>query len=545
MSKRKRRVLWVLAALSILLIWRVWAVLGPSGDHFELTLGPTTTVIDAPLDSQGLPDYLAYINQRASEGVTPDNNAAPELMRILGPREVPPEMRQQFFAGLGMEVLPEKGDYYVQEKEFAESLSPADVQVLRASIPAERLKNFVLPVDSPEDLYDLHSSATTKQPWAAADFPYVERWLDRNEEHLNRVVAAAQKPRFYAPFLAKDVQLPMMSVTIEYYYSIKSLRTGLNVRALRHIHSGQVEQALADAWAIHHLSRLVDQVPFLQYNLTSHIIEHDAVKLDNTILQSGKCTRAIIAKYDAQLKTLPTLSRFSDRNNDVDRLIALDTALSFIRQYADTANSGFRATIERRAFLQSMDINEVLCEINRAFDNIHQAFTQPSGPARDQAFAALVAWRRTLDSKYVPQIGPAIVESLIPFRPWTGARSRKWGQTLLATCLPSYEMGPKHEIRATAYQRLAQISIALALYRADHGEYPPELAKLTPDYLPAVPVDPYSDQPFHYLPTLAGYLLYSVGPDRIDDQGREFGDVNDRDTDDIALKIFAVESARP
>ena len=37
-------------------------------------------------------------------------------------------------------------------------------------------------------------------------------------------------------------------------------------------------------------------------------------------------------------------------------------------------------------------------------------------------------------------------------------------------------------------------------YRLDHGEYPDSLAALVPDYLPFVPIDPYSGEPFEYRP---------------------------------------------
>jgi hypothetical protein len=43
---------------------------------------------------------------------------------------------------------------------------------------------------------------------------------------------------------------------------------------------------------------------------------------------------------------------------------------------------------------------------------------------------------------------------------------------------------------------------------------------LVPDWLPAVPIDPYSGVPLVYRPTSSGHQLYSVGPDGVDDGGR-------------------------
>jgi hypothetical protein len=49
-----------------------------------------------------------------------------------------------------------------------------------------------------------------------------------------------------------------------------------------------------------------------------------------------------------------------------------------------------------------------------------------------------------------------------------------------------------------ACRRAAQLQIALAMYRLDHGEDPKWLSELVPEYLDALPLDPYSGQPFQY-----------------------------------------------
>src|SRR5262249_34146663 len=67
-----------------------------------------------------------------------------------------------------------------------------------------------------------------------------------------------------------------------------------------------------------------------------------------------------------------------------------------------------------------------------------------------------------------------------------------------------------------------EIGIALAAYRADHGEYPPRLDELSPKYLAQLPRDPYSEHnALRYRRVSSGYVLYSVGPNGIDEQGGE------------------------
>lgn len=78
----------------------------------------------------------------------------------------------------------------------------------------------------------------------------------------------------------------------------------------------------------------------------------------------------------------------------------------------------------------------------------------------------------------------------------------------------------KREARCLANLRLALTALALEQYRAGHnGQYPGALSDLTPDYLPAAPLDPFDGQPLRYRKQAAGYLLYSIGPDQKDDGG--------------------------
>lgn len=82
-------------------------------------------------------------------------------------------------------------------------------------------------------------------------------------------------------------------------------------------------------------------------------------------------------------------------------------------------------------------------------------------------------------------------------------------------------------ISAERRLRLAFLACAFALHawNVERGEYPVSLAELLPDYLQSVPVDPFGcGEPLRYRRTEQGYILYSVGPDGVDDGGRHFQD---------------------
>ncbi len=73
--------------------------------------------------------------------------------------------------------------------------------------------------------------------------------------------------------------------------------------------------------------------------------------------------------------------------------------------------------------------------------------------------------------------------------------------------------------RLRARLRLLECELALRAYRLEKGRLPERLGELVPDYVPEVPLDPFSGRPLVYRKTKDEYLLYSLGADRIDGGG--------------------------
>jgi hypothetical protein len=74
--------------------------------------------------------------------------------------------------------------------------------------------------------------------------------------------------------------------------------------------------------------------------------------------------------------------------------------------------------------------------------------------------------------------------------------------------------------RVQAESAMLQADLGVRLFQSDEGRWPDSLEDLVPNYLPAIPIDPYSNQPLKYRPEPMGFVLYSVGDDGIDNGGR-------------------------
>ena len=96
------------------------------------------------------------------------------------------------------------------------------------------------------------------------------------------------------------------------------------------------------------------------------------------------------------------------------------------------------------------------------------------------------------------------------------------------------------ERRPAAILRLLRTAPATAAYCAAHNNaMPDDLLELVPEYIDAVPVDPYDGRPLKCAHAPEGCLVYSVGPDGVDDGGRGERTVDAwrRPTPDLVLLV--------
>lgn len=73
--------------------------------------------------------------------------------------------------------------------------------------------------------------------------------------------------------------------------------------------------------------------------------------------------------------------------------------------------------------------------------------------------------------------------------------------------------------RNQAGLRCATVAVAAERYRRDNGRWPQGIDELTDKYLKAVPTDPYDGKPLRYKRLEDGVIVYSVGPDLVDNGG--------------------------
>jgi hypothetical protein len=104
----------------------------------------------------------------------------------------------------------------------------------------------------------------------------------------------------------------------------------------------------------------------------------------------------------------------------------------------------------------------------------------------------------------------------------TKRATEAWNRQLAVSALrlPPLETIVAREAWMLAQLRLAQTAVALEQFRAANGgRYPDSLSQLVPDFLAAIPRDPFAGKKLVFHQAGGGYYVYSVGPDGKDHGG--------------------------
>lgn len=89
---------------------------------------------------------------------------------------------------------------------------------------------------------------------------------------------------------------------------------------------------------------------------------------------------------------------------------------------------------------------------------------------------------------------------------------------------PAYGEYITHVYEGRAYRDAARLKIAAYQHRARKGTLPESTAAIDDDLLDQIPIDPYTGDPLRLRIEEGRVVIYSIGPDRDDDQGRELQD---------------------
>ncbi|MCC7475565.1 MAG: hypothetical protein IT425_09230 [Pirellulales bacterium] len=505
--RKRPNVLWWIGGLFMVLVMVfLYQLFGPSP---KIVVSPQTTVITGPLEADGLPNYEAYQLAQMREGVTPQNNAAALLWPAIWPGELSPTDWAAVAAELGLDEVPDP----------KKALVPTYMAILeemrrRAPSPEDENADSYIPENLADDLHD----QVMARPWKAQMYPWLAQWVKDSQQPLDMIVAGSRRSRCYfpSPSLHYKETSPLVSVILSGQQSSRECGRSLATRAMLHLGEGRHAEAWNDLLAIHRVGRLVAQGQFLVEDLIGIALDNIASEGTMALLASDQLSAEQARQIERDLRALPYFTDFADSLDNSERLSFANAIVEFKRGRMSDENFGFfgnNSGLGNFRHLKSFNINwnAVLVQGNEFYDRYVKAARLPTFEARQTAYAQLDAEIRRLTQIDVSRTVGSLLNPSV--------RSDAVASVWLGLFLPALQAVDSAQNRVNTKLDLLRLAAALAVYRAEQGDYPQKLDELVPGVVEKLPVDLYHAKPFVYTKTKDGYLLYTLGENGIDEGG--------------------------
>lgn len=499
---RKR---WI-AGILFLIFVAVWLIPPP-----DLVISPETTHITAPLTPDGRPDYVAAFNAICSEGVTAENNAAPMLM-LVWDWYMPATEADIFYHELERILSDPRIGLKLEDFENSPKFISWDDWIDLQADQAEGGPSEY------ESWADMEEDRVVELLQKGQLHPQLPAYLEANAPALELVRQAALKERFYIP-LSTEPSNPAPFIAFRSCDYLISTRQTLNMRALWNFQRGNHRQAWEDLVTMRQLARLMEQRSLATDLVMSAFVCEAAgeraialleAEPDVDILHSVLDRWQVLAASEAALQSIDISERFR-----------------FCHMILST-----RKVKGHDIPLTNIDLNCVLREANSTYDETVAALRLKSYQDRQNTLEALDNYMFDTSCRYLD--GPVQLRLLSYGGAWTRGIQNAALSSFLLNMMPAANMLNNAVTQAQVRDELTVVGLALAIHKAEKGEYPEKLEQLVPDVLAKVPQDEFSGKPFVYRRTAEGYLLYSVGPNLVDDGGRND---DDKEEDDLAIMI--------
>ena len=377
------------------------------------------------------------------------------------------------------------------------------------------------------------------QPWRSREQPLVAAWLKSSGGSLDLLVLGTTRPSYYSPlFVPKQpgdlIANSLVSVELPGVQALRNCARALLARSMWHLGEGRLQASWADLLACHRLGRLVGQGPTMLDVLIGHSIEEMAIRGELVFLQDGRVKKKDITSIRKNLVLLPPMASCVVAVDLAERSMFLDAVQRLASGGVAAMGNLFGPAGKQLAAATKKSADGVNWETVMSIGNgwYNRAVTAQREPDRRKRQAGLQKISRELD-----EMADAIRRrSKAGSLPRTKKAASEFVAQLLVTLM--FPASLKVQEAEDQYrQRFGnfQVAVALAGYQRDRGKYPVRVDQLVPKYLKHVPRDSFNSRPLTYRKTTSGYVLYSVGLNGKDDQGRA-GD-SEPGADDISIRV--------
>jgi hypothetical protein len=270
----KKSLPWSMAALVCALVgWFFFQLFGPNP---PIIVSQETTVITAPLQEDGLPDYQAYWRDLGREGVTFDNNGAVLFWQAIWPGNLSSDQQIQISDALSFEKIP-NSKHSLQDpydKVLLGRVASWLTEQYQQGLTTEEAESLLSPQN--QDNIALYSAMDAvdralSRPWTTAQFPPLADWVTKNETAFQLLIEASERLKWWSPSpsLFEDKYDGGLTMALSDIQSFRNVSRAFSARAMWHTGEGQPQEAWKDLEANFRLVQILKNGPTIVAELVA------------------------------------------------------------------------------------------------------------------------------------------------------------------------------------------------------------------------------------------------------------------------------------
>jgi hypothetical protein len=422
------------------------------------------------------------------------------------------------FWNLDLAVRHQVSALHAESGALALSVAPARVpdRDNAAVVYAQALQAVGAPATWPKAFYEKWGKwVDPGQPGFDPQDTELRAFLKQQAGTLALLREAGQKPACY---FDRDYGRPAVDMLLPELYGLRAgahlLALDARVKAADH----ELRSALRDCRAILAMSEHVASDPFLVPVLYSIVIQDTATATLEAVLNSAPVAAEDLAEVDV------------GENLSYHRV--------FLRALRMEEASQLRTIYDLASGRLSLGVLMALVDRPRPapadwFTPVYRLFLLDEDL---DAQRAVIATCRQLAAKPYYEAKPGWDE--FEHRLTTVTRG-----LVTRLLVPPIAYGAQTAARGEAQHDVLRLAVAGCRFRARHNRLPGDLAELAPEFIPAVPRDPFDGRPLRMKKSAGKLIMYSIGPDMVDNSGALFD--SNKKTGDIPFTLREQPAPKP
>jgi hypothetical protein len=322
--------------------------------------------------------------------------------------------------------------------------------------------------ESPAKIILLHNSSLAKtklsditkmldKPWTLDDFPELSDWIKSANEPLDEAAEMIRKPIFVCPLLIYSQSIvnpsPLICLSWQYFFDFLEIARLYSARANYRIAKGDIDGAVNDTITIYQLGQhIAKDVNVLDVALIAISIKEIAHNIPLDANPNHPLTKEQSRRLLDTINQLPPRAETSALF-EFARLIVLDSTQTTLR----TGNFDWiGADTKNPAYKFAPNFN--LCNKNMIFYRVNEAFDIAIGKKQGNIYEynAKLYYNTVFVKRLFTSSGRGMIiaDCIIPLM------------------MQSFDLVEKTIKRDDSLLNLKRLTLALHIYKAEHGEFP-------------------------------------------------------------------------